>query len=85
MIWKCPPLNLFNWSNYWKWKDDMRTKPKGVMATFKITKTYYVTVDGDTEGDCFSKAENLLPSDIKEEDFGDMEIELHSGFEYASF
>jgi len=25
------------------------------------------------------------PKDIKEEDFGDMEIELHSGFEYASF
>lgn len=20
MIWSCPPLNLFNWSNHWKWK-----------------------------------------------------------------
>ncbi len=20
MTWSCPPLNLFNWSNYWKWK-----------------------------------------------------------------
>ena len=19
MIWKCPPLNLFNWNNFWKW------------------------------------------------------------------
>ena len=55
------------------------------MATFKVTKTYYVTVEGDTEDDCHSMAENLLPKDIKEEDFGDMEIELHSGFEYASF
>ena len=21
MIWKCPPLNLFNWNNLWKWKE----------------------------------------------------------------
>ena len=84
MIWKCPPLNLFNWSNYWKWKDDMR-EPRGVMATFKVTKTYYVTVEGKNEEDCWIEAENLSPSDIKEEDFGDMEIEVHSGFEYASF
>jgi len=19
VIWKCPPLNLFNWNNFWKW------------------------------------------------------------------
>ena len=23
MVWKCPPLNLVNWSNLWKWKTDM--------------------------------------------------------------
>jgi hypothetical protein len=23
MAWKCPPLNLINWSNLWKWKTDM--------------------------------------------------------------
>jgi len=63
----------------------MRTAPKGLMATFKVTKTYYVTVEGDTEEDCFITAENLSPADIKEEDFGDMEVELSSGFEYASF
>ena len=63
----------------------MITAPKGLMATFKITKTYYVTVEGDTEEDCHIVAENLLPKDIKEEDFGDMEVELFSGFEYASF
>ena len=27
MIWKCPPLNLINWSNYWKWKEDMVASP----------------------------------------------------------
>jgi hypothetical protein len=63
----------------------MRTAPKGLMATFKVTKTYYVTVEGDTEEDCFIAAENLMPKDIKEEDLGDMEVELSSGFEYASF
>ena len=24
--WNCPPLNLFNWSNYWKWKKNMANK-----------------------------------------------------------
>ena len=23
MAWKCPPLNLVNWSNLWKWKQTM--------------------------------------------------------------
>lgn len=29
MAWKCPPLNLFNWSNFWKWKETMRDGGKG--------------------------------------------------------
>ena len=66
-------------------ENDMRTAPRGLMATFKVTKTYYVTVEGDTEEDCHITAENLSPTDIKEEDFEDMEVELFSGFEYASF
>jgi hypothetical protein len=24
MVWKCPPLNLFNWNNFWKWNEDMK-------------------------------------------------------------
>lgn len=23
MAWKCPPLHLPNWNNFWKWKDKM--------------------------------------------------------------
>lgn len=23
MVWKCFPLNLHNWSNSWKWKEEM--------------------------------------------------------------
>lgn len=23
MVWKCPPLHLPNWSNNWKWKQEM--------------------------------------------------------------
>jgi hypothetical protein len=23
MVWKCPPLNLINWSNFWKWNIEM--------------------------------------------------------------
>jgi|688.fasta_scaffold629233_3 hypothetical protein len=25
MVWKCPPLHLPNWSNNWKWKQEMST------------------------------------------------------------
>lgn len=28
MVWKCPPLNLFNWNNLWKWKSNMNTCDK---------------------------------------------------------
>lgn len=27
MVWKCFPLNLHNWSNSWKWKEDMVNSP----------------------------------------------------------
>jgi predicted Fe-S protein YdhL (DUF1289 family) len=27
MVWKCFPLNLHNWSNAWKWKEDMVKSP----------------------------------------------------------
>jgi hypothetical protein len=23
MVWKCPPLHLYNWNNLWKWKKEM--------------------------------------------------------------
>lgn len=26
MVWKCFPLNLYNWNNSWKWKEDMSKK-----------------------------------------------------------
>ena len=29
MVWKCPPLNLFNWNNLWKWKEKMRPDGNG--------------------------------------------------------
>lgn len=29
MVWKCPPLNLFNWNNIWKWKEAMSDGGKG--------------------------------------------------------
>ena len=24
MAWKCPPLHLPNWNNFWKWKTEMK-------------------------------------------------------------
>ena len=73
-MWKCPPLNLFNWSNYWKWKNDMR-EPKEVDMTFTVTVTYKVTTYGNSRSECESKAENMSIEDIhKEGEVQDFEI-----------
>lgn len=63
----------------------MKTEPRGLTATFKVTKTYYVTCYGGTEEDCYIMAENLAPTDIKEEDFVEMEVTIKDGFEYDGF
>ena len=66
-MWKCPPLNLFNWSNYWKWKNDMNTVPKEVDMTFTVTVTYKVTTYGNSVSDCHCMAENMTLEDIHKE------------------
>lgn len=33
MVWKCPPLNLTNWSNLWKWKTEMEPAMHNAEAT----------------------------------------------------
>jgi len=63
----------------------MKTEPRGLTATFKVTKTYYVTCYGYTEEDCYIMAENLTEDDISEEDFVEMEVTLKDGFEYDGF
>lgn len=62
----------------------MRTEPRGLTATFVVTKTYYVTVDGYSEDDVWCRAEELSNTDISEDDFVDMEINIKDGFEYDS-
>jgi hypothetical protein len=64
---------------------EMRKEPKGLTAVFKVTKTYYVTVDGYSEEDVWCNAEDLTHTDISEDDFVDMEIDIKDGFEYDSF
>jgi hypothetical protein len=61
MAWRCPPLNLFNWSNYWKWKDNM----KEVDMEFTVTVTYKVTTYGNSRSECESKAENMSIEEIQ--------------------
>jgi hypothetical protein len=58
---------------------------RGLTATFKVTKTYYVTVCGTDEEDVWCNAEDLSHTDISEDDFVDMEIDIKDGFEYDSF
>ena len=62
----------------------MRSEPRGLTATFVVTKTYYVTVDGYSEDDVWCRAEELSNTDISEDDFVDMEITIKDGFEYDS-
>ncbi len=66
-------------------KQEMRTEPRGLTATFVVTKTYYVTVGGTDEEDVWCNAEDLSHTDISEDDFVDMEINIKDGFEYDSF
>jgi hypothetical protein len=63
----------------------MRKEPRGLTATFVVTKTYYVTCYGDTEEDCYIMAENLDPSKISEDDLIEMEVNIKDGFEYDGF
>jgi hypothetical protein len=65
-------------------KQEMRSEPRGLTATFKVTKTYYVTVCGTDEEDVWCNAEDLSNTDISEDDFVDMEIDIKDGFEYDS-
>jgi hypothetical protein len=65
-------------------KQEMRSEPRGLTATFVVTKTYYVTVDGYSEDDVWCRAEELSNTDISEDDFVDMEITIKDGFEYDS-
>lgn len=63
----------------------MKKEPRGLTATFVVTKTYYVTVNGDTEDELFCNAEDLSNTDIDEDDFVDMEITIKGNIEYDSF
>jgi sulfur relay (sulfurtransferase) DsrF/TusC family protein len=62
-----------------------KTEPRGLTATFKITKTYYVTCEGDTEEECWAMAESLDLAKLSEDDLEDVEVDILDGFEYASF
>lgn len=63
----------------------MKKEPRGLTATFVVTKTYYVTVCGDTEDDLFCNAEDLSNTDIDEDDFVEMEVTIKGNIEYDSF
>jgi hypothetical protein len=63
----------------------MRKEPRGLTATFIVTKTYFITVCGNNEEDVWCNAESLTPSEIDEEDFVEMELRLKDGFEYDGF
>ena len=62
-----------------------KREPRGVSATFIVTKTYYVTVDGDNEEELFINAEELTNTDIDEDDFVEMEVSIKGNIEYDSF
>ena len=85
MVWKCPPLHLHNWNNFWKWKEDMKHEPRGVCGTFYVTVRYAVTVCAESEEDCWIKAEEIDPLELEHDDFVEHEITLKDGFEYDGF
>ena len=58
-----------------------REEPVGVVGTFKVTKTYTVTVYADREDDLYDAIEN---EKISEDDLDDVEYEL-TGVDSAGF
>jgi hypothetical protein len=63
----------------------MRREPRGLTATFIVTKTYYITVDGANEEELFINADELTNTDIDEDDFVEMEVAIKGNIEYDSF
>ena len=59
----------------------MRSEPAGVVGTFKVTKTYTVSVYADYESDLDSAIEDAK---ISEDDLIDVEYELE-GVDSAAF
>lgn len=57
------------------------SEPVGVVGTFRVTKTYTVTVYADREDDLYDAIENET---IKEEDLDDVEYQLE-GVDSAGF
>ena len=53
MVWKCPPLHLPNWSNNWKWKQEMDAYE--LADTLQETEAYY-----STDYKLFDKAAAML-------------------------
>jgi hypothetical protein len=64
---------------------EYKREPRGLTATFVVTKTYYVTVGGDDEHDVWCNAQMLSNTDIDEDDFVEMDMDIKDGFEYDSF
>ena len=59
----------------------LREEPVGVTGTFKVTKTYTVTVYADYEDDLYDVIEN---AEIDEDDLIDTEYQLE-GVDSAAF
>lgn len=53
MAWKCPPLHLPNWNNFWKWKDKMINEHDIAdhdCALYELNKgDHFVIVDDDLQ------------------------------------
>jgi len=61
MVWKCPPLNLINWNNFWKWKDmnqadkdaqkwqemNSKTQQYDLIKAKELGTPYYINQYGD--------------------------------------
>jgi hypothetical protein len=77
MVWKCPPLHLFNWNNAWKWKNmDNETKLK-IEQSDKILKK--IKDDGldAHSGLCWEALQHFLYDTLDGEDFERLKREFN--------
>ena len=66
MVWKCPPLNLFNWNNLWKWKEKMRPdgngkgdKPRPLGVSMEVFDANFDAIFGKKKERCVNYEKDL--------------------------
>ena len=60
MAWKCPPLHLPNWNNFWKWKTEMKYDQEVYEALAENERLHWCALYELRKGDKFKIVDDEL-------------------------